>query len=292
VLDPARIIARRRRRVDYLGRNGRAYRICYGRSMQNAASVGGALRAWRQRRHLSQLALACDAEISTRHLSFVETGRSLPSRDMVLHLAERLEIPLRERNHLLVAAGYAPVFPERPWADPALDAARKAVELVLEGHEPYPALAIDRHWTLVSANRAAMRFLGGVDPLLVQPPVNVLRVSLHPSGLAASIANLAEWRAHIVSRLRRQIDLTADPVLESLLAEIRSYGPPEGTSEPRATDCGGIVIPFRLRTASGELSFLSTTTVFGTPVDVTLAEIALETFFPADTATAAALHDD
>ena len=179
--------------VDYLRRNGRAERICYGRSMQTRASVGSALREWRQRRHLSQLALACDAEISTRHLSFVETGRSTPSREMVLHLAERLDIPLRERNNLLVAAGYAPVFPERPLSD--------------------PALAIDRRWNLVSANRAATRLLGGIDAPLLQPPVNVLRASLHPSGLAGRIANLPEWRAHIITRLRRQIDLTADPAV-------------------------------------------------------------------------------
>jgi transcriptional regulator with XRE-family HTH domain len=276
--------------VDYLRRNGRAERICYGRSMQTRASVGSALREWRQRRHLSQLALACDAEISTRHLSFVETGRSTPSREMVLHLAERLDIPLRERNNLLVAAGYAPVFPERPLSDPALDAARNAVELVLEGHEPYPALAIDRRWNLVSANRAATRLLGGIDAPLLQPPVNVLRASLHPSGLAGRIANLPEWRAHIITRLRRQIDLTADPALEALLAEIRSYGSSAGTFEHSTHDYGGIVIPFRLMTPNGVLSFVSTTTVFGTPVDVTLSEIALESFFPSDQSTAAALR--
>jgi transcriptional regulator with XRE-family HTH domain len=276
--------------VDYLRRNGPAERICYGRSMQSRASVGGALREWRQRRHLSQLALACDAEISTRHLSFVETGRSTPSRDMVLHLAERLDIPLRERNNLLVAAGYAPVFPERPLSDPALDAARKAVELVLEGHEPYPALAIDRRWNLVSANRAATQFLGGVDASLLQPPINVLRASLHPSGLAGRIVNLPEWRAHVITRLRRQIDLTADPALEALLAEIKSYGSPADASDHAPHDYGGIVIPFRLITPGGVLSFVSTTTVFGTPVDVTLSEIALESFFPADPSTAEALR--
>ena len=161
------MMARRRGLVDYLAGNGPAPGICYGRSMKNAAPVGHSLRQWRQRRHLSQLALACDADISTRHLSFVETGRSAPSRDMVLHLAERLDVPLRERNNLLVAAGYAPVFPERPLSDPALDSARKAVELVLEGHEPYPALAIDRRWTLLPANRTAMRLLGGVDAALL-----------------------------------------------------------------------------------------------------------------------------
>jgi transcriptional regulator with XRE-family HTH domain len=256
--------------------------------MQKPGSVGSALRQWRQRRHLSQLGLACEADISARHLSFVETGRATPSREMVLRLAERLDVPLRERNSLLVAAGYAPVFSERPLTDPALDAARKAVELVLEGHEPYPALAIDRRWTLISANSTAMRLLGDVTPALLSPPVNVLRVSLHPDGLAGRIANLAEWHAHVVSRLRRQIDLTADPVLETILAEIKAYRP---AMEPTSsTDYGGVFVPLRLVTPDGILSFISTTTVFGTPVDITLSEIALESFFTADTATAQALR--
>ncbi|HZG66693.1 MAG TPA: helix-turn-helix domain-containing protein, partial [Herpetosiphonaceae bacterium] len=160
--------------------------------------VGNLLRGWRQRRRMSQLDFACAAGISTRHLSFVETGRSLPSRDMLLHLAEHLEIPLRERNILLIAAGYAPVFPERRLDDPALEAARKAIDLVLAGHAPYPALAIDRHWTLIASNDAVPPLLGGVDPSLLQPPVNVLRLSLHPAGLAPRIANLPEWRAHVL----------------------------------------------------------------------------------------------
>src|SRR5499426_4537715 len=175
--------------------------------------VGNLLRKWRERRRLSQLDLACEAEISTRHLSFLETGRSLPSREMVLRLAEQLEVPLRERNVLLIAAGYAPAFPERPLGDPALQSARKAVDLVLAGHEPYPALAIDRHWTLVAANGAVNRLLAGVAAELLAPPINVLRLSLHPDGLAPRIANLAEWRQHLLERLRRQVDVSADPVL-------------------------------------------------------------------------------
>jgi transcriptional regulator with XRE-family HTH domain len=286
------IMPRGARRVDYLGGNGRATRICYVRPMGNTASVGTALREWRQRRHLSQLDLAVDAEISARHLSFLETGRSSPSREMVLHLAEHLDVPLRERNALLVAAGYAPVFPERPLNDPALDAARKAVELVIEGHEPYPALAIDRRWTLLNANRTAMRMMTAASPELLRPPVNVLRLSLHPSGLAPLIANLAEWHSHIVSRLRRQLELTADPGVEELLREIKTYrvtGTPSGL--PSATpDYGGVIIPLRLNTPGGVLSFLSTTTVFGTPIDITLSEIAVEAFFPADAATAEALR--
>ena len=192
--------------------------------------VGELLRGWRQRRRLSQLDLALEAEISSRHLSFLETGRSQPSRDMLLHLAERLDVPLRERNVLLTAAGYAPVFAERALTDPALQAARKAVELVLKGHEPFPALAVDRHWTLVAANAAVAPLLAGADPALLAPPVNVLRLSLHPNGLAPRIENLREWRAHLLERLRRQVELTADPVLAALMDELRAYPSPGGAA--------------------------------------------------------------
>src|SRR5215471_9634946 len=192
-------------------------------------SVGSLLKEWRQRRRLSQLDLACEADISTRHLSFLETGRSLPSREMILHLAEQLEVPLRERNALLIAAGYAPVFPERPLGDPELHAARKAVDLVLAGHEPYPALAIDRHWTLIASNNAVPALIVEADPSLLQPPVNVLRLSLHPAGLAPRIANLAQWRSHLLARLSRQIEATADPVLKDLLNELCGYPTPSGT---------------------------------------------------------------
>jgi transcriptional regulator with XRE-family HTH domain len=261
--------------------------------------VGDLLREWRQRRRLSQLDLACDAEISTRHLSFLETGRSLPSRDMVLHLAEQLEVPLRERNTLLTAAGYAPVFPERPLADPALATARKAVDLVLKGHEPYPALAVDRHWTLVAANAALAPLLSGIDAGLLEPPVNVLRLSLHPAGMATRIANLPEWRTHLLDRLRRQVETTADPVLAALLDELRGYPtPPDayrtGERNPGKSagmhDYAGVVVPLELVTDAGILAFFSTTTVFGTPIDITLSELALEAFFPADAATADALR--
>lgn len=254
--------------------------------------VGDYLREWRQRRRMSQLDLACEADISTKHLSFLETGRSLPSRDMVLHLADRLEVPLRERNVLLLAAGYAPVFPERALADPALQAARKAVDLVLKGHEPYPAVAIDRHWTLVAGNAAIPPLLAGVDPTLLKPPVNVLRLSLHPAGLAPRIVNLAEWRAHLLERLRRQIDVTADAVLIALVSELRDYPAPRapGPRPAAEQDYAGVAVPFQLATDGGVLSFFSTTTVFGTPVDVTLSELALESFFPADPATADALR--
>ena len=259
--------------------------------MTQTITFGDQLRTWRQRRRLSQMELALDAEISTRHLSFVETGRSVPSRDMVLRLAEQLDVPLRERNILLVAAGYAPVFPERSLDDPALSSARQAMELVLAGHEPFPALAIDRHWTLVSANRIAMRLMEGVDPALVAGPINVLRLSLHPGGIAPRIVNLPEWRAHVFARLRQQIAITADPGLAALLAELQSYKNPDGLSfRTHHTTEPAPVIPLQLATESGVLSFLTTTMMFGTPIDITLSELAIESFFPADAATAAALQ--
>ncbi|MFH1339607.1 MAG: helix-turn-helix transcriptional regulator [Pseudomonadota bacterium] len=247
------------------------------------AHVGDHLREWRQRRHLSQLDLAGDAEISARHLSFVETGRAAPSREMVLKLAERLEVPLRERNVLLVAAGYAPAFPQRSLDDPALKPARAAIELVLKAHEPSPALAIDRHWNLVSANRMVMPLLQGIPPHLLGPPVNVLRLAFHPEALAARTVNLAEWCSHLLERLHRQCEATADPELLKLYAELKAY-PIPARSGPLSSD--NVAIPFKLRLNGEVLSFISTTMIFGTPVDITLSELALETFFPADELTA------
>lgn len=252
--------------------------------------VGEHLKLWRQRRRLSQLALACEAEISTRHLSFLETGRAQPSRDMVLHLSEALAIPLRERNAILLAAGFAPVYAARPLDDPALEAARAAVDLVLAGHEPYPALAVDRHWTLVAANRAIAPLLQGVAPSLLQGEVNVLRLALHPDGLAPRIVNFAEWRGHLVARLRAQIEASADETLEALYAEFKSYPAPKETARARESETPAIAVPLILRTRQGDLSFISTVTVFGTPVDVTLSELAIESFFPADRRTAEALR--
>ena len=253
---------------------------------------GEHLRHWRQRRRLSQLELAHEADISTRHLSFVETGRSIPSREMVLRLSARLDIPLRERNALLVAAGYAPMYRERPLGDPALTAARQAVELLLSSHEPYPALALDRHWNLIAANRMLAPLMAGADASLLQAPVNVLRLSLHPLGIAGNIVNLAQWRSHLFERLRQQITATADPQLAALLAELMTYPVPDAeTGSPPEGEPAGIVVPFKFRTASGVLSFISTTTIFGSPVDVTLQELALETFFPADGFTRQALPD-
>ena len=245
---------------------------------------GDHLREWRQRRHLSQLDLAGDAEISARHLSFVETGRAAPSRDMVLRLAERLDVPLRERNVLLVAAGFAPAFPSRSLDDPALAAARQAMETILKAHEPYPALAVDRHWNLVSANAMIAPFLASVAPSLLAPPINVMRLSFHPQGLAPLTVNLAEWCGHLLERLHRQCEATADPVLIALYEELKTY-PVPARKAPQTVGADSLAIPFRIRMGDDVLSFISTTMVFGTPLDVTLSELALETFFPADEMT-------
>jgi transcriptional regulator with XRE-family HTH domain len=245
--------------------------------------VGDRLREWRQRRHLSQLDLACEAEISPRHLSFVETGRSAPSRDMVLKLAERLDVPLRERNVLLMAAGFAPAFPQRPLDDPALKPAQAAIDRVLEAHEPNPALAVDRHWNLVASNRMVAPLLEGIATEMLAPPLNVLRLSFHPQGLAPRTVNLGEWCGHLLERLHRQCEQTGDPELIRLYGELKAYRLPARPA-PLSTDT--IAIPFRMRLGGETLSFFSTTMIFGTPVDITLSELALETFFPADDLTA------
>src|ERR1700729_3999363 len=221
--------------------------------------VGDHLREWRQRRHLSQLDLAGDAEISARHLSFVETGRAAPSREMVLRLAERLNVPLRERNVLLIAAGFAPAFPQRPLDDPALKAARQAIDLVLKAHEPNPSLAVDRHWNLVSANRMVAPLLDGVPERLLGQPFNVLRLAFHPEGLAPRTVNLAEWCAHLLERLHRQCEATADPELLKLYQDLKSY-PIPARAGPLSPD--NVAIPFKLRHEGEVLSFISTTMVF------------------------------
>jgi transcriptional regulator with XRE-family HTH domain len=253
-----------------------------------ARPVGGLLREWRQRRRLSQLDLASEARISTRHLSFLETGRAQPSRDMVMHLAEQLEVPIRERNVLLVAAGFAPSFGERSLEDPALASVHAAIELVLERQKPYPAFAIDRHWRVVASNSALPELYIGCAPDLMRPPINGLRLTLHPNGMAPRLANLAEWRAHILARLKQQIDTTADAELIALQRELLSYPVPPNARHAMADQA--VAIPFKVHTELGLLSFFTTTTIFGTPVDVTLAELALELFFPADEATAKAVE--
>lgn len=259
----------------------------YNRAMQDTLTIGEQLRGWRQRRRLSQLDLALDAEISTRHLSFIETGRATPSRAMVLKLADQLDVPLRERNALLVAAGFAPAFRQTPQADLTAHPAMAGIGALLAAHEPFPALAIDRGWTLVAANRAVGPLMDGAAAFLVEPPVNVLRLSLHPEGLAPRIVNLRQWRDHLLHRLRRQFAETADAGISALIAELLAYPAPPGeevTIGPEA-----IAVPLRLSSPAGVLSFLSTTMVFGTPLDVTLSELAIETFLPADEATSLAL---
>lgn len=257
-----------------------------------AARVGDLIKEWRGRRRLSQLDLALEAGVSQRHLSFVESGRSAPSRDMVETLSEHLGLPLRERNILLLSAGFAPAFGERKLSDPSMAAARSAVERVLKAHEPNPALAVDRYWRLMMANAMVAPLLGLVqDKSLLEGEVNVLRVSLHPGGLAPFIINLAHWKAHLLSRLGQQVDVTADPKLIELERELAAYPVPTKKGGMAARDeADGIAIPFELNVGAQVLSFISTTTIFGTPVDVTLSELAVEAFFPANPETAAAMQ--
>lgn len=249
-------------------------------------SFGEHLRDWRKRRRLSQMDMALEAEISTRHLSFLETGRAKPSREMVLKLAERLEAPLRERNALLLAAGFAPVFGERGLEHPALENVRAAVGEWLTAHEPYPALAIDRRWNVVATNAAVGVLLAGVDAELLKPPVNVLRLSLHPGGLARRILNLAEWRTHLFHRLRRELDAGGDPELAALARELEAL--PGPAPRPGREAAAEVLTPLVLTAPDGtELSLITTTAVFGTPLDVTVSELMLETLLPADAATRA-----
>ena len=252
---------------------------------ETLSDVGELLRDWRQRRRLSQLDLSSEAGVSTRHLSFLETGRASPSREMVLHLAEHLEVPLRERNQLLLAAGYAPVYSRRGLDDPDMSAIRAALDLVLTAYEPFPAVVIDRAWNLVAGNRSIALLTDGVAERLLAPPANVLRVSLHPDGIAPRIANLPQWRAHVLHRLAREAHLTADPGLAALHRELVAL--PGGTDR---SPPNGIAVPLRLRAPDGVLSFLSTVTTFGTAVDLTAAELSIEAFLPADASTAEALR--
>ncbi|MGW4355601.1 helix-turn-helix domain-containing protein [Nocardia sp. NPDC004582] len=252
-------------------------------------TAGDLLRHWRTARRLSQLELAGRADTSTRHLSFIETGRATPSRHMLLHLSDELDIPLRERNRMLLAAGYAPVYAEPELDTPAMRPIRDAVRQILTGLEPHPALAIDAAWTMIDANAGIALFLDGIDPALLRPPVNALRLTLHPDGLAGSIINLAEWRGHLFERLQRQIDVTGSPELAALLDDLRTY--PGGEDGPGLPEPDQAVVPLRLRLDGHELAFLSATTVFGTPMNVTVAELAIEAFLPADAATAALLRE-
>ena len=256
------------------------------RSSRATPAVGQLLREWRERRRLSQLDLSIQADISARHLSFVETGRSQPTSGMILRLSEQLDVPLRERNALLLAGGYAPAYPEHSLEEPELTRLRTALRQILTGHEPYPALVVNRWWEMLDGNAAIAVLTEGCDPALLTSPVNALRVSLHPDGMAPRIANLAEWRAHILERLHRQVHTTRDPRLAELHAELAAY--PGGVTErPELTD---VAVPLRLRHGDQELAFFSMTAIVGAPLDVTVAEVAIESFYPADAETAAALH--
>jgi transcriptional regulator with XRE-family HTH domain len=255
---------------------------------KNFPGIGPLLQVWRRRRRLSQLELAAEVDVSQRHLSFVESGRASPSRDLVLRLCRGLELPPRECNTLLAAAGYAPAANERRFDDPELANARDAVQRILAAHDPHPALAVDRHWNLLAGNRAASMLMVGVAPSLVLPPVNVLRLSLHPGGLGPRVGNYRQWRDHVVARLERQHAQAPDMALAALTDEIRAYPVPaearphvRGGADPLA----GLAVPFELLTPLGTLRFLSTTTVFGTAVDVLLSELVIEAFYPADAET-------
>lgn len=253
--------------------------------------VGTLLRDWRQRRRYSQLDLALEAEISQRHLSFVESGRAQPSRQMLLHLAEHLDIPLRDRNALLLAAGFAPVYPQRPADEHGSAELQQAIRLVLDGHAPNPALVVDGRWNLAAANPPAELFLRGVDAALLVPPINMIRVSLDPRGLAPRIRNLADWRRHIVERLKRQLRMTGDQAIADLLTQIQQLpriGSEDGAHAP--PDPMALVLPFEVETEVGLVSMIATTTVFGTAVEVMLSELTLETFYPADATSAARLR--
>ena len=249
------------------------------------APVGQLLREWRERRRLSQLELSIQADISTRHLSFVETGRSRPTPEMIVRLTEQLEVPLRERNQLLLAGGYAPAYPQHDLDGPELASVRSALTQVLRGHEPYPAVVINRWWDLVEGNAAIAVLVAGCAPHLLEPPVNVLRLSLHPQGMAPRIVNLSQWRAHLLEQVHRRAMQTGDTRLRELESELRGY--PGEDAVPSASD---VVLPLRLRTDGGELSLFSIEARVGTAADVTVEELSIETFYPADAATAKALR--
>jgi len=256
---------------------------------EGAPSAGALLREWRQRRNLSQLELATRSAVSVRHLSFIETGRARPSREMVLYLAERLDVPLRERNHLLLAAGFAPVFGERSLEESEMAAVREALERFLSAHEPYPAVVVDRRWNIVAANRGVAYVTRGVAPELLALPANALRIALHPDGMAPRISNLAEWSRYLLARLRRAIEATRDPGLESLYQELVAY--PGVTPDDRASpaDPNDVLLMHELQLDDRRLTLFSTLTTFGTARDLTLAELTIEAFYPADPQTTEAL---
>ncbi|MFI7411905.1 helix-turn-helix domain-containing protein [Streptomyces sp. NPDC049627] len=252
----------------------------------NDQGVGPLLRAWREQRRVSQLELALRADSSARHISFIETGRSRPSEEMVLRLAEHLDVPVRERNALLLAAGYAPRYPETPLDDPALDALRAGMERLIQGYEPYPALVVDAMYTVHAANRGILMLLDGIPGHLLEPPLNAMRLTLHPEGLAPRIRNLREWRGHLLAQMDRQIALRRSEPLRRLYEEVAAYPVPEETTpaEP-AEDVPHFALPLQIEHEGRVLSFISSISTFNTPMDVTVAELAIETLLPADPAT-------
>ncbi|MEU6975249.1 MULTISPECIES: helix-turn-helix transcriptional regulator [unclassified Streptomyces] len=256
--------------------------------------VGPLLRGWRELRRLSQLELALRADSSARHISFVETGRSRPSEEMVLRLAEHLEVPVRERNALLLAAGYAPRFTESTLDAPFLEALRDGIERLLQGYEPYPALVVDGSYTVVAANQGIGMLLAGLPEHLLTPPLNAMRITLHPEGLAPRIRNLREWRGHLLAQMERQIGLVRSESLRALYEEVAAYPLPEGAGDPADREdpepYPSFALPLRIEHDGRVLSFVSSISTFNTPLDVTVAELAIETFLPADPETVAYLQ--
>ncbi|MDQ1049846.1 helix-turn-helix domain-containing protein [Streptomyces sp. V4I2] len=256
--------------------------------------VGPLLRAWREQRRVSQLELALRADSSARHISFIETGRSRPSEEMVLRLAEHLDVPVRERNALLLAAGYAPHYPETPLDDPALDALREGMERLIQGYEPYPALVLDAMYNVLAANRGILMLLDGVPEFLLAPPLNAMRLTLHPQGLAPRIRNLREWRGHLLAQMERHIALYRSDPLRELYEEVAAYPVPEAAGDGRdgqpAEPVPYFALPMKIEHEGRTLSFISSISTFNTPMDVTVAELAIETLLPADPATVKYLH--
>ncbi|MER7669034.1 helix-turn-helix transcriptional regulator [Kitasatospora sp. NPDC096128] len=262
--------------------------IMAGMGSPTGTGVGPLIRAWRERRQLSQLQLALRADSSARHLSFVENGRARPGRDLLLRLVEQLDVPVRERNSLLLAAGYAPHYPETPLDDPSMDALRGGLERLLAAHDPYPAVVVDATFQVLAANRSLTLLLDGVAPQLVQPPFNAVRVALHPDGLARHVVNLRQWRRHLLARLEHRLEqgIRTEP-LRQLYEEVRGYPEPEEDPTSEAAEEGHpFALPLRVRYDGRVLSFLSTIATFNTPLDVTVSELAMETFLPADRETA------
>ncbi|MFJ8045361.1 helix-turn-helix domain-containing protein [Kitasatospora sp. NPDC096147] len=253
--------------------------------------AGALLRSWRERRGMSQLQLALAADSSARHISFIETGRSRPGQELLLRLAEHLDVPVRERNSLLLAAGYAPHYTETPLDDPSLDLLREGMERLLAAHEPYPALIVDGGYRVLAANRGIALLLDGVDPELLTEPLNAMRLTLHPRGIAPRIRNLRQWRAHLLEQMERQIALVRSETVRALFEEVRAYPLPDTVDEPQdATEVFPFALPLRIEHGGRVLSFLSTIATFNTPTDVTVSELAMETFLPADPETATYLH--